>query len=95
MIFLDPPKIQPNFNESITLKRGESISVACFAVGSPNLQVFWTEDESVIAINELRIESANEEFKEKNFTCVAENRFGIDYRSVLIKILGEISIDML
>lgn len=89
LILLDPPKIQPNFNESIRLKRGESISIACFASGSSNLQVYWTADDSVIAINELRIETANEPFKKKNFTCVAENPFGKDFRSVFIQILGE------
>lgn len=89
MISLDPPKIQPNFANSIRLKRGESISIACYAVGSPNVQVYWTADESMVAINELRIESANEKFKVKNFTCVAENPFGNDYRSIFVTILGE------
>lgn len=71
--------------------RGEHSSITCPVTGSlDGLQIYWMDDQSIISNNSvLNIDTENEQFKEKNFTCVSENAFGKDSQLIVAQIIGE------
>lgn len=70
------------------MPRGEHTSIVCSASGS-NVEIYWMSDQSIIPSNLLNLDTKTQKFHEKNYTCVAENAFGKDSRSVYVRIIGE------
>lgn len=90
--FSDPPKIVTKFDGNLFLAEGLEKAISCSAVGSPLITVSWNDSGIVIPGNELRYNSElhhDKHFTEMEFTCVAENEFGSDFRTIPIKIIGE------
>lgn len=91
--FLDPPKILNTFSENVQLARGRRTSIKCLAAGSSNLNIYWKDGETIMLSNELRMNPGSKKgkkFDAKNFICVAENAYGMDFQDVPIKVVGEI-----
>lgn len=91
---LDPPKIISAFDSELNLLEGSDESIVCQVMGTPNLRVYWKIDEAIIQSDVLEYNSImriGKAFTGKaNFTCIVENRFGRDARTVSVKIVGKV-----
>ena len=78
----------------VTIVRGSSLSIKCTAVGTPKPNVTWHVDSSrhqrpwrVLKDGTLEILDIDEE-DEGNYTCVANNSYGIVNRTTSVSVLG-------
>lgn len=78
------------------LIRGNEASINCSAIGSPDLRVYWMNDDEMDSGSSsalMTINSNYETFTKKNFTCIAVNEFGRDHQSVFVQVIGAIDLD--
>lgn len=83
------------------LIEGSNESIVCDAVGNPEPNIYWKIDGNIFPSDKFerfdynslkRIDKAVDD--QLNLTCVAENQFGIDIRTVSIKLIGKIKLKM-
>lgn len=90
---LDPPKIMTAFDSNLSLIEESNESIVCHAFGTPYLSIYWKMGETIFPSNKLQYDSVkrvhNEVDDQLNFTCVAENQFGNDFRTVSFKLIGK------
>lgn len=81
-----------DFGDNLYLAEEKNNSILCSAIGSPHLNVYWTDGDIIIRDNKLRYSAElhhNHHFTQKNYTCVAENEFGSDSQTIPIEIIGK------
>lgn len=91
ILYLDPPKIAIDSNRRLIENSNDTI--VCHVIGSPNLRIYWKLDDVLFPSDKLdynSIERMNKVVDDQlNVTCVAENQFGADFRTISIDLIGK------
>ncbi|XP_065836595.1 uncharacterized protein [Oscarella lobularis] len=89
------PGIEPVFistPDDTTMLKGESVSLVCLSVGSPQPIVRWEKDGRNVTLpqgsknGELRIQSANESTDSGMYDCISENYLGTVRHQFLVEV---------
>lgn len=93
ILHLDPAKVIAT-DSNISLIEDSNEPIVCRAIGTPNLRINWKTDDNIFLSDKLDYNVIKQMNKsdavQLNFTCVAENHFGIDSRTTSIKLIGKI-----
>lgn len=91
ILYLEPPKIAIDSNRKLIENSNDTI--VCHAIGSPNLGIYWKLDDISFPSDKLDYNSIKRMNKvvddQLNVTCVAENQFGADFRTISIDLIGK------
>lgn len=95
ILYLEPPKIVIAIDSNRNLIESSNDSIVCHAIGSPNLRIYWKMDDVLFPSDKLdynlmkRMNKVFDDQLKLNVTCVAENQFGADFRTISIKLIGK------
>ncbi|KAG1671041.1 Down syndrome cell adhesion molecule-like protein Dscam2 [Nymphon striatum] len=78
--------------ESISIERGEIANLHCAAQGSPPPSYEWTSRHEVISKSSNVLVTDTQDAGTYTYTCIVENKFGIDKSSVKVIIRSPIEI---
>lgn len=96
LLITDKPKIISNVPELLKIKSGDSLNITCDAIGNPEPFVYWTKievtkliDPSLDSLNRNMVNTFLVDSSSLSglYKCVAENKFGIDTRDMLIDVI--------
>lgn len=89
--FLDKPKIlDTNLEKHINAAKEERLSITCTAIGIPKPEIYWLNNDEIIHNKTIDINTSNTTLLQKNYTCVSQNGFGIDFQNISINIFGKL-----
>lgn len=80
-------------DDNVSLVEGSNKSIVCHAIGTPELDIIWKMDDNIIESDTVDYNAIKQLNKTGNddlwLSCVAENEFGIDSRTVSAKLIGK------
>lgn len=87
----DPPMVSVRSPEYIKVIRGDNITIYCSVIGNPKPELYWLDgNEKITTTNRFHLNTENVTFHTKNVTCVGENVFGSDIRTVSIQVISKL-----
>uniref|UniRef100_A0A4D5R933 Neuroplastin n=1 Tax=Scolopendra viridis TaxID=118503 RepID=A0A4D5R933_SCOVI len=97
------PRIEPQFQKSVSHIQGESLTLSCVVFGKPDPDIVWFKDDIPIGSNDSRIKiertekgsdlkiTSLEEDDRAEYTCSISNAVGSDNSTILVRVKDKLA----